>query len=77
MTQWKRYIKPRESGKDYLYLISDGFNVSIGWYDTIYSAYDLPIWHDIWNKLRIDCFGWPDVTHWQKFPKPPPKDSIL
>lgn len=57
-------------------LITDGNEISIGWYEynseeTSDEGIYFPeeqLWHDEANRLKTDHTGWPEVTHWSPLP---------
>jgi len=68
-------------GMEYSCLITDGEEISTGWYEPEYFAeskdealqYSSDCWHDDSGHLNSDCGGWPQVTHWAKLPSLPRK----
>ncbi len=67
-------------------MISDGNEISIGYYEFEYSAeddeeieendglsYSSATWHDEIGCLEKECDGWPKVRFWAKLPKAPKK----
>jgi hypothetical protein len=72
-------IIPSMNGMEYSYLITDGKEISIGWYEEEYfsdnpeeeSWFRSATWHDDKTFLRIDISGFPEVTHWRYLPSLP------
>lgn len=64
--------QPEENGVDYYYLITDGEDIGMGWYDPGYSEDDedeiTPTWTD-------ETFAINNVTHWAHLPFLPDKDD--
>lgn len=68
-----------DAGYSQTVLISDGKQVSIGYYEFEYFAedpneslqYSSDVWHDDANLLSADHSGWADVTHWAFLPSLP------
>ena len=94
MTEWIPYNeknKPQRKeeeddgvySKDYL--ITDGENIGIGYFEFEYFSEDHPeddpeitgitysseCWHDWTSLLNSGIDGWPMVTHWAKLPELP------
>lgn len=69
-------------GIKHTFLISDGKEIGIGWYEAEYFGeegdihmYSSDVWHQDGECLPPDCCGWPDVTHWMELPElPKPKE---
>ena len=75
---------PENNDVDFAYLISDGHNISIGWYepeffekdDPEYSkesgiTYSSACWHDDANLLKTGLNGWPEVKFYTNLPELP------
>ena len=70
MTKWINFKKQKPpEGMDFTYLISDGENIGIGWYECDESLNEL--WHEDGSSLWPDTCGWPQVTHWAEMPALP------
>jgi len=63
--------------------ITDGKEVSIGWYEHNLEEQnekgiifpEEQIWHDMVPLLPTCYLGWPKVTHWMSLPSPPVLDA--
>lgn len=60
-------------------LITDGENVSVGYFEPEYFApddenpiqYSSEVWNDDANYLKTNISGFAEVTHWMELPLPP------
>ncbi len=63
MTKWINFKKQKPpEGMDCAYLISDGKNIGIGWYECDFNDDSSP-----WTSTA----GWPKLTHWAEMPALP------
>ena len=67
------------SGIEYSFLITDGKEIGIGYYEEEYFAedpkealqYSSPVWHDDGSALLTNISGWVEPTHWMELPSLP------
>lgn len=70
---------PEKNGDEYSYLISDGRQIAIGWYEPEYFAedpnepiqYSSATWHEDSSWLFKDVSGFPEVKYWAELPALP------